>query len=749
MKHTRRTLLKTMGAVALAPGLDGLVANQSGPPAAQAGVPATLAEAGKQDEIRDLFMFPGDRNIRDEDHFGIVNGLITTGVNYRDVGSLSGLYAPPYASSDFLLELRLFGEKVPTTRYDWRPAEVRRQGEVQGISVSTAICLAPGGRGGLLELTLQNTTYAKTTIPVQINFLGSLDVVKFWGFGQPHTETKITTAVAEPKRVVRENESGAVAVGTDIENVHWEPWSSHWEGQVVLLPGQRITRYVALAMADKAESRNLCGQLLRNPAQAIAESRRASRDEVNDLFDKLPTLESSNRSLVEYYNRSLLCFVLNKWKVPEFVLNPFYATGSIKGGCVACYLWDYGSAPELHPIYDAVATKGHIKRFLSIDITEHFLFNPIDGGASGPWYPVNQEKIILLVYHYVQVTGDVGFLRETVKGRPILDWVIFHATLGDRQQLASITPTRKLEWKAPPYNWAIYNDPVSLMDYGVGNNHLELRGKYRYDNFMPDLNGRRYASYGLAWKLARLAGQNWDCLLERAEALKVLLKETLWSPQDRWFFCMYANGARELRYTNMMYKMIGSKVLDKEEEEGLVSHLNDDEFLSAYGLHSMSKHDPAYDQVDIDCGGGGDYVSFTPRIAEFLYQAGYTAQAEELLKRTLWWGERLPYWGDSMSANQIEYRKDTPLQNSIAAPAGAQCVIFGMFGVDLELDGTITINPKLPSWAPEASLKRLKLRGSNMDIAATEHEFTVRIGDRVLRSKIGTPVRLRAGEVIR
>jgi hypothetical protein len=210
---------------------------------------------------------------------------------------------------------------------------------------------------------------------------------------------------------------------------------------------------------------------------------------------------------------------------------------------------------------------------------------------------------------------------------------------------------------------------------------------------------------------------------------------------------MYANGMKELRYTNSMFMMIGSKVLDKEEEDGLVSHLNDDEFLSAYGLHSMSKQDPSYDQLDIDHGGGGSYVAFTPRIAEFLYQAGYAAHAEELLRRTLWWGERMPYWGDSLSANQIEYRKDTPLQNSIAAPAGAQCIIFGMFGVNLELDGTLTIDPKLPSWAPEASLKGLKLRGSSIDIAAAGQEFTVRVGKRVLRSKIGAPVRVRAEEV--
>ena len=724
MKRTRRDLLKAMGTVALIPSLNGVSASQGSIPAAKSEKQAAPAEGRRQPEFDDPFLFQGDRNIRDENHFGIINGLITTGVNYRDVGSLSVLAAPPYASSDFLLEVRLFGEKVPTKTYDWRPAEVRRQGAVRGISVSNTTCLVHGVRGGLLELTLQNTTSAKKNVPIQLNILGTLDYVKFWGFSYPDTTKKTTTAVSEAKRVVRENEAGAIAVGTDLENMRWEPWSSHWEGAVVLLPGQRTTHYVAMAMGDKTESRKVCDQIMKNPAKAIADSRQAYRDETEDLFAKLPRLEASNRSLVEYYHRSLVCFILNKWKVPEFVLNPYYATGAIKGGCVADYLWGPGTVPEILPLYDPAATKGHIKQYLKTDITIHFAYNPMDGEAFGPWYPVNQEKIILLIYHYVQVTGDVGFLRETVNGKSILDWVLFNTTFRDD-----------------------LSKPAVLVDYGDCN-PIELRGKYRYTNVMPELNGVRYNNYRLAWKLGRLAGENWDYLLERAEALKVLLKETLWSPKDRWFFFMYPNGVKELRYTNQLYEMIGSKVLEKEEEEGLVSHLNDDEFLSPYGLHSMAKQDPAYDQVDIDSGGGGNCGGFTAVIAELLYRAGYTAQAEEILKRTLWWGERLPYWGDSIVANQIEYRKDTPLQSYIDAPAGAQCIIFGMFGVNLELDGTITINPKLPSWSPQASLKGLKLRGSSMDISAAGQEFTVKIGDRVLRSKIGTPVRIPAKDSV-
>ena len=206
-KHTRRSVLKTMGTAVFVPSLQGSGANQSDYAVAKAGRQAATAGIGKPTQFLDPFLLAGDRNIRDEDHFGIINGLITTGVNYRNIGCISSLYAPPYASSDFLLEVRLFGEKVPMKRYEWHPTEVTQKGEIYGISVSAASSLASGVRGGLLEFTLQNTTSEKKKIPIQLNILGSLDYVKSWGFPRPDTSKKRTATLCEAKRVVRENEA--------------------------------------------------------------------------------------------------------------------------------------------------------------------------------------------------------------------------------------------------------------------------------------------------------------------------------------------------------------------------------------------------------------------------------------------------------------------------------------------------------------------------------------------------------------
>ena len=252
---------------------------------------------------------------------------------------------------------------------------------------------------------------------------------------------------------------------------------------------------------------------------------------------------------------------------------------------------------------------------------------------------INQEKIVGLTYYYVLLTGDTAFLDELIDGKTIRDHMIIHAMYGDDAL-----------------------KPIGLIDYGDSGSHLELRRSYAYNHVSPDLNARRYATYLRTATLCELAGKPEPFLRKRAELLKHLLKQELWDEKAQWFRFKDGQGKDDLRYTIQMFKPIGSGVLDKECEEGLISHLNDKEFLSAYGLHSLSKLDPAYDQFDIDNGGGGACTCFPPQIIDRLYLASHPELAADLLSRILWWGDILPYWGDSIAANMKDYRRDTPLQ---------------------------------------------------------------------------------------
>src|SRR4029453_6901902 len=135
---------------------------------------------------------------------------------------------------------RLFGEKVATKRYDWRPIEVRREGEIKGIAVSTSTVLISGKRAGLLAVTFHNTTSKAKGVPVQLNITGDtmqndarpgLEYIKSWGFARPDTKKAKTSIAVEGQQIILHNGAGAIVVASDLDNLTWQErstWSSVW-----------------------------------------------------------------------------------------------------------------------------------------------------------------------------------------------------------------------------------------------------------------------------------------------------------------------------------------------------------------------------------------------------------------------------------------------------------------------------------------------------------------------------------------
>ncbi len=666
----------------------------------------------------DVFALDGRNNIMAEEHFGIVNGQATLGVNFKDCAALRGLWAPPYVSSDFALDMRLFGEPVPTAHYVWRPIEVEREGRVRDIGLRSVVTLAGPGRAGLLTIELTNGAAEDAVVPVEFTLDGTLDRTDVWEFARTESRTPAPPA-GQNQRIVKVQGEQAIEVRIDAAEARWQESLRGWRMDLALAAGAARTVHVAFSM-DRAEAAGRAADTLVADAEKAAETaRQAYREQVIGLFDRLPRIESDNKDLEAFYNRSLVHFLTNRWNVPEFVLHPYYGTGSVKGGCVCNYLWNFGEVWELLPLYDPKSAREHIQQFLRVDITTHFAFMPVTGEAFGPWYPVNQEKIIGLIYYYVKNTGDRAFLNEAVNGKTVLEWVLHNAM-----------------WRDDPAQ------PVALIDYGPSNSHLELRRGFPYNHIMPDLNGRRYNNYVMAAELAELMGTPAPELRPRAEALKALLKQELWDANAKWFRFRNDQGKDDLRYTMQIFKFFGSPVLDAEEQAGLLSHLNEQEFLSDFGFHSMARHDIAYDQVDIDNGGGGSCTSFPPQIAERLYKSGRPAEADDILRRMLWSGQHMPYWGDSLVANHMDYRKDTPLQCTLDGVAAAQCILFGMMGIASGFDGHVTVCPHLPSFAQRVRLTGVKIRGIAFDLAIDASGFDVTHGGQTQHAPLGTSVQL-------
>jgi hypothetical protein len=684
-------------------------------------------------ENLDIFMADGDSMIIRPQHLGIVNGMASVGISHDWVGVIDGFWAQPYVSSDFFIEPRIFGERIKTEHYTWLPYQATCTGKLRGIKVKSVTTLIQGMRAGILTLNLKNTNSEKEEIPVQLivndafTFNSTLDSTSEWGFTAPKSKS-IVTDIIDSKGIHRIQGRYALAMGGDLRGLWWEEPARRFHGTITLYPGQDITTSFAFSIGQRDAALNGRDSILSDPSGYVKKATKKYISQVENIFSRLPRFYSDNRDLEQIYNRSLSIFITNKAEVPEFVVNPHYGTGAVKGGCTCNYLWNFGQIREILPLLDPEADRAHILQYLRTDcVDKYYAFYPMTGEPFGAWYLVNHEKITGLTYDYIKLTGDKDILNVKVKGeKTVLDLMIDCALFGD-----DVTK------------------PVALIDYakyGSVNSHLELRrtdAGFEYSHVMPDANGRRYRTYYKVSELCKLAGKPQPYMMERADQLRHLLKKELWEPGIKWFSFINSKGKKDIRWTIQMFKLFEGDVLDEDEKQGLLSHLNENEFFSAYGLHSMSKKDPGYDQVDIDNGGGGICTSFPPIIAEFLYKDGNAEFADEIMKRILWWGKRMPYFGDSQVANAIDYRQDTPLQSDIDTGCLAQCILFGIFGIDVEFDGTIIINPVKSDLSHKMEIKGLKLRGKNIDVSVKGNKFYVLADGKNYSSEIGHPIAIK------
>ncbi len=641
---------------------------------------------------------------------GLVNGHVTFNGWLDSVAEVRGIFAPPFYSADFRLSVCLNGENVRTISHLWRPEVLWRTGTNAAWRVESRLWPVADERAGIMEISVENISGVPQQLRVVCQANGGAGICEKWQFGKPRTT---------PGAMRRHEDGMAVMDGIkdDVQVAVALPDGRRELELRDVKTGERRCFHLCFAIGRKGEAVACAKSLRESPVSAIERSVTQWRSRVRRLFERFPALETDSQELVRLYCRSLLHLLLNEWNVPEFKLHPYYATGGMNGGCVGNYLWNHGEVYRLWPMLDPEAAKSHMRTFLRLDLTKCFAFEPIGLKPFGPYYPVNQEKVLLLAHAYVLETGDRGFLNEMLDGKTVIERLVDAA-------LAHDDPSR----------------PVELVDYGYGNHHLELRKEFRYDGVIPDMNLRRAVGLHLVDELCRMAGYDPKVdFLSRAEALKRLVRRELWNEEVGWFDNIEREkgGRRDRRWTMQMFKAIGwgDWALDGDVEQTLVEHLmNESEFLGPYGLHSLAKKDPAYDENDVDNGGPGACVSFAPAIIDRLYRSGRVAEAEKIFRRLWWLGSTLPYWGDSHYADRMDYRRDTPLQNDIQGAALAQTIIFSLFGIEPRMDGSIGVTPHLPEGVHHMCLRDVRLVGRRFDVIATRtHGIEVQVEGRSLK----------------
>lgn len=667
-----------------------------------------------------VYAFRGEDNILEEKDLGIAANVSSMLTPWRSVSAMNCHQGCPYTNTAFDFDVRVDGEQIKASSWRWLPNAILREGDCRLFAAQSLTAAVPDSRGAVQKLILQNKTERDLCVPIQILYRGKARKEQKWAFKIPAPEKCSRADFRFEGQILSSvTESAAFHITSSLENLRYFARAYLLEGEVTLPANGALTLYFSAHMGDASTSLAEARAAVQDYEALLARSFAYLEGEIARIDRALPRLSSDCKALDRLYNRALVTYILCRWENPDLCTSPYFSTGSINGSCMCSYLWDYCGGLMLHPIYDAEGNKKQLRAYLKNDLTKSYALNPVTAGPVGPWYQINQEKIILMVYHHVLATGERAFLHEQVGERTVLEWMKYHALVCD--DLAGEN---------------------KLYDYGEGgNDHLEL---FYYENgpyngVMPDLNARRYLNYMRVYELSCLAGEPDERLPRRAAELKEKLK-FLWNEGARWYDFIDAEGNRDIRYTVQMFKFLNSPVIDKTEREGLVSHLNDREFLSKFGLHSMSKLDPQYDQDDIDNGGGGICTHFTMQICAQLYEMGYDALATDILQRVYWWGERMPYMGDSCAANMVLNRESTPLQGDISSVSCAQMIFYYIFGIRPHFDGSIEISPVRHRPAEQMQIENARLCGKTFSVKIEGDRFSVCHNGKTHTAAIGARV---------
>lgn len=680
-----------------------------------------------------VFAFDGKNNIIEEKELGITSTIASVITPEQSATSLKCLQACPYTNTAMSFDIRVGGERVRADGWKWLPTAILRRGEAPDFSLETLSTVIHGGRGVIEKVRIRNNTNKDVTLPVQVMYRGTARKEETWNFSIPTPEKTKLEHYFEDGRLVGSRHNGVAFVMTSsIENMRNFRLAYMWEGEISVSAGEWAEVYFSVHIGPESECRAEALHTADCYEEEIERSFEYLVGEVERIHGALPRLHSDSPDLDAYYYRCLVTYILNRWDNPELCVIPYFSTGSVNGSCMCSYLWDWCGGLMLHPVYDKEANKRQIRALLRNDLTKSYALNPVTAGPVGPWYQVNQEKIILMVYHHVLTTGEREFLHEEINGKTVIEHMRDQAYVCDDitkdvslydYGVGKLEP-RRPGWLGDDYIW-----------YGEGNAHLELRRGITYHGIMPDLNARRYMNYMRVYELTQVAGEPDELLPKRAAALKECLKR-LWNEEAGWYDYI-ASGKRDLRYTVQMFKFLNSPVIDQHERERLISHLNDDEFLSRFGLHSMSKKDIAYDQDDIDNGGGGICTHFTNQVCAQLYETGNDALASDILNRILWWGTRLPYMGDSCAANLMMNREDTPLQGDISSVSGAQMIFYYVFGIRPQFDGRVEISPVANRPTDKMTVENARLCGKVFSVSVSGDSFSVTTDSGTRVAKIG------------
>jgi len=440
--------------------------------------------------------------------------------------------------------------------------------------------------------------------------------------------------------------------------------------------------------------------------ERMEDAEQTTREKLAWAYKQLPKFSSSNRQLELYYYRCMLTMLMSRYENPNYITDVFWAVGMWP----FTISWDNSYSSDILAMLEPESLKGAI-----LTDFEHVKMKRTYVGWNGAFWDnlYIQEPFALqvMIEAYLRHTNDYSLFEEKAAGKTVWEWMQGWVT-----ELQSN-----------------YTDDLGLINVGYNTEKIiEIRTD-GYNHAVPITNA---LTIDLLYQMAEWAIKNGDKKLSSkytadADQLKDLVNKHLWNEELGWFDNLYPDGTKGTIWTYHLFDLLDSDHLTDNQRIGLVSHLQEGEFLGKYGLYSIARRDTVHwDLIDSDWGGGGQYAGMPGRISRYLYQQGFAGKGWDILKRHIRYMDYFPYLPQNPWTDKAEQDLSS-MSIQIAAGAGMEAIIFGIFGVKMEED-KLTIKPSNHEDIGEATLKDIKYKDRVFGIQLSRKTFSVYEGEKLI-----------------
>ena len=436
-----------------------------------------------------VYSFESKKSVISGEKLGITSTIASVMTGDKSVCDLHTINACPYTATDMSFDVRLDGEKIKVDRWRWLPTAILREGECDGFTAKTLATLIHNGRGAVLKVELLNKTEKEKRIPLAVMYRGVAKYLDNWNFCIPDPEKSLLEYYSEHDGVIGSSHNGiSFLMTSSLSGMKYFHTAYLWENELTLPVGEPLTFYFSLPIGPDAECLAEAKATEADYEGAIERSFDYLIGEVDRIHNALPNFSSDDPELDAYYYRCLVTYILCRWDNPALCVVPYFSTGSMSGSCMCSYLWDWCGGLMMHSIYDAEVNRRQLRALLKNDLTKSYALNPITAGPTGPWYPVNQEKITLMVYHHVRATGDKEFLFEKINGKTVIDHMREQAYVCDdlsKPVTLYDYGKGKLEPRRPVWSGMYCNDLAGPWNVVMLSEHVDGQTTHPYPLFTP------------------------------------------------------------------------------------------------------------------------------------------------------------------------------------------------------------------------------------------------------------------------